>query len=109
MQEREKIVVSGLVALMLLLWLGFTVHISPEFAGSFWGHLLGISGACLMLVPLVYLIIKRVKPLNRFVTRLVPMRTLLAWHIYAGVIGAILVLLHTGHKFQSVLGTALTA
>ena len=37
------------------------------------------------------------------------MRTLLAWHIYAGVLGPILVLLHTGHKFQSPLGIALTA
>ena len=37
------------------------------------------------------------------------MRTLLAWHIYAGVLGPILVLIHTGHKFESVLGIALTA
>jgi len=37
------------------------------------------------------------------------MRTLLAWHIYAGVLGPILVLVHTGHKFESTLGIALTA
>ena len=37
------------------------------------------------------------------------MRTLLAWHIYAGVLGPILVLLHTGHRFESTLGVALTA
>jgi hypothetical protein len=37
------------------------------------------------------------------------MRTLLAWHIYAGLLGPILALLHTGHKFDSPLGTALTA
>ena len=36
------------------------------------------------------------------------MRTLLTWHIYTGVLGPILVLLHTGHKFESALGIALT-
>jgi hypothetical protein len=47
-----------------------------------------LSGACLMLVPPVYLIIKRVKPLYRLVTRFVPMRTLLAWHIYAAAVAS---------------------
>ena len=37
------------------------------------------------------------------------MRTLLAIHIYSGVLGPILVVLHTGHKFESHLGIALTA
>jgi hypothetical protein len=37
------------------------------------------------------------------------MRTLLAWHVYAGVVGPILGLLHTGHKFDSPLGIAVTA
>ena len=109
MKEREPIVVGGLVLLMLLLWLGFLVHRSPRFAGSAWGGVIGVSGAALMLVPLAYLVVKRVGPLNRAVTRRVPMRTLLAWHIYAGILGPILGLLHTGHKFASPLGIALTA
>ena len=62
-----------------------------------------------MLVPLAYLIVKRVGPLKRAVTRRVSLRTLLAWHIYAGILGPILGLLHTGHKFVSPLGIALTA
>ena len=37
MKERETIVVSGLVTLMLVLWLGFTIHQDPRFAGSLWG------------------------------------------------------------------------
>ena len=109
MKERERIVVGSLVVLMLLLWLGFLVHRSPRFAGSAWGGLLGVSGAVLMLVPLAYLIVKRVRPLKRAVTRRVPMHTLLAWHIYAGILGPVLGLLHTGHKFASPLGIALTA
>jgi len=108
-KEREGAVVGGLTLLMLLLWVGFFVHRSPRFAGSLLGHSVGIAGAALMLVPLFYSIIKRVRPLKRMVTSVVPMRTLLAWHIYAGIFGPILVLLHTGHRFGSPLGIALTS
>ncbi|MBL4884886.1 MAG: DUF547 domain-containing protein [Planctomycetaceae bacterium] len=108
MKERERAVVTGLVVLMLIVWLGFVFHQSPRFAGSFWGGMLGLSGAVLMLVPLAYLIVKRIKWLKPRVTKYVSMRTLLAWHIYAGILGPILVLLHTGHKFNSLLGMTLT-
>lgn len=109
MQEREHIVVTGLVSLMLVLWLGFLVHRSPRFAGSLEGGILGVSGALLMLVPLAYAVVKRVRPLNGKVARKVPLRTLLAWHIYAGILGPLLGLLHTGHKFESPIGIGLTA
>ncbi len=104
MKERNELVVTGLVILLLILWLGFPFHQSPRFAGS-----LAVTGSALMLVPLAYSIIKRIKPLKGLVTSRVQMRTLLSWHIYAGVLGPILVLIHTGHKFQSHLGIALTA
>jgi hypothetical protein len=109
MKERERLVVSGLVVLLLLLWLGFLVHRDTRFAGSFWGGVLGVSGAVLMLVPLAYVLVKRVKWVRERLWRRVTMRTLLAWHIYAGILGPILALLHTGHKFNSPLGIALTA
>ena len=109
MKERDRLVVSGLVVLLLLLWLGFLVHRDPRFAGSFWGGVLGVSGAVLILVPLAYSLVKRVKWIQDRVWRRVTMRTLLAWHIYAGILGPILALLHTGHKFNSPLGIALTA
>lgn len=109
MKERERLIVGGLVVLLLLFWLGFLVHVSPRFAGSLWGGVLGVAGAFLMLAPLAYLIVKRVKRLKKLVTKRISMRTLLAWHIYAGVVGPILVILHTGHKFDSLLGIALTA
>ncbi len=109
MKEREKTVATGLVVLMLILWIGFLFHRSPRFAGSPWGGILGVTGAMLMLVPLAYLVVKRIKWLKKAITNYVPMRTLLAWHIYAGIIGPILVLLHSGHKFESLLGIALTA
>lgn len=109
MKEHDRLVATGLVLLMLILGLGFLVHRSSRFAGSAWGGALGVSGALLMLVPLAYMVVKRVPPLKRRVTRRVSMRTLLAWHVYAGIVGPILGLLHTGHKFDSPLGIALTA
>jgi hypothetical protein len=109
MKEHDRLVATGLVVLMLILGLGFLVHRSVRFAGSPWGGVLGVSSALLMLVPLVYMVIKRIPPLKRTVMRRVPMRTLLAWHVYAGIVGPILGLLHTGHKFDSPLGIALTA
>lgn len=108
MKDRERIVVTGLVVLMLLTWLGFAFHRSPDFAGSLWGGILGVSGAALMLVPLLYLFIKRIPPLKKLATKYIPMRTWLTIHIYSGILGPILVLLHTGHKFESALGIALT-
>lgn len=109
MRERNELPVTGLVILLLILWLGFAFHHSPRFAGSLAGGVLAVTGSALMLVPLAYLIVKRIKPLKAYVTARVPMHTLLAIHVYAGVIGPILVILHTGHKFESHLGIALTA
>jgi len=108
-REREPLVATALVMIILVVWWGGAFHVSPRFAGSPLGGALGVSGALLMLGPAVYSVIKRFKPIKTAVTRHVPMRTLLAWHIYAGLLGSLLVLLHTGHKFESVLGKSLTA
>ena len=75
MKERERVVISGLVILMLLLWLGFIVHLSPRFPGSLWGGVLGVSGALLMLWPLAYSAVKRIGKLKNAVTRRMPMRS----------------------------------
>ena len=114
MNERKSLAggplaAGGLIVLLLLLWLGFLVHHSHRFAGSGLGGVLGVSGALLMVVPMAYSLVKRISLVKRWLTPRVPMRTLLAWHIYTGLIGAILGLLHTGHKFDSPLGVALTA
>ena len=108
MREREPLVAGGLVALLLVLWLGFLVHQDPRFAGSGWGGALGVAGAVLMVASVAYSVVKRVRPLKAWVTRRVSMRAVLGWHMYAGLVGAILGLLHTGHKFDSPLGIALT-
>lgn len=103
----ERAIATGLVALLLVLWLGFLVHVDPRWPGSLAGSAVGILGATLMQAPFLYLIIKRTPLLRRLVTRVVPMSRLLAWHIYAGIAGPILGLVHSGHKFDSRLGTAL--
>lgn len=109
MKDRQKLVITELVVLLLILWLGFLVHRSPGFAGSLIGSGFGILGALLMLVSMAHMAVKRIGPLKRAVTERISMRTLLAIHVHAGVIGGIFGLLHTGHKFGSHLGIALTA
>ena len=109
MQERERLVATGMVLLLLALWLGFAVHRSPRFAGSLMGGVLGVSGALLMVFCILYAPVKRIPAFKNLVTKRVSLRTLLAWHVYAGLVGSMLGLLHTGHKFDSVLGMLLTA
>lgn len=105
---RDHFVVLGWLALLLALWLGFTVHESPRFAGSLWGGVLGIAAATLMLVPLGYVLVKRIAWLRGPLTRHVPLSRLLAWHVYAGIGGAMLGVVHAGHRYDSWIGTALT-
>ena len=110
MMQRERAIVTGLVVLLGLLWLGFAVHRSPRFPGSVVGSALAIAGAALMLVtPLAYTAVKRISPLRQRIGRAVPLGRLLAWHVYGGIAGAILAILHTGHRFESTLGVVLTA
>lgn len=109
MKQREKLVMTELVVLLLILWLGFLVHRSLRFAGSLVGGVLGVTGAVLMLVSMAYMVVKRIPALKRAVTERISTRALLAIHVHTGVVGAIFGLLHTGHKFQSHLGITLTA
>ena len=78
MREREPLVATALIMIILVVWWGGAFHVSPRFAGSPLGGALGVSGALLMLGPLVYTVIKRLKPIKTAVTRHVSMRTLLA-------------------------------
>lgn len=109
MKERERLVVSGIFVVLLVGWLGFLVHRAPRFAGSLAGAVFGIAAAVLMVVPLAYTVVKRIRPLRDRLTQHVHLRTLLAWHIYAGILGPLLALVHTGHRFDSPIGVALTA
>jgi len=102
--QRERKIITAIFLLFLLLWLGFFFHRSPRFAGSAFGGVLGVSAALLMLVPLAYTISKRV-----FSIKTLSLAKLLSWHIYASLLGSILAILHSGHRYDSWLGILLTA
>jgi hypothetical protein len=107
--ERERHVVTGLLVLQILLWLGFIIHRSPRFPGSVSGTTLGILGSALMVLPsLAYVAVKRIPAVKRWVPPGVPLRKLLAWHVYGGIFGSVLAVLHAGHRFESTLGLVLT-
>jgi hypothetical protein len=109
MKERERIVFTGVLSVLLLGWLGFLVHRSPSFAGSGVGLVFGIAGAVLMLIPLAYPIVKRIPAINARITKHVSLQTLLTVHVYSGIFGPLLAIIHTGHKFDSPLGITLAA
>lgn len=108
MRERGDILMTLAAAFVLLFPLGFVVHASPRFPGSLAGSLTGIAAALLMLLPLVHVAARRIGRFGRWLDQRIEKRTLLAIHIYAGVAGPILALLHAAHKFESPLGIALT-
>ena len=109
MKERQGIIVSAILCLLFLAWLGFFLHRAPRFPGSGLGAVFGITGGALMLVPLAYPIAKRIPYLRARITQHVSMQSLLALHVYTGIFGPLLAMIHTGHKFDSWLGIALTA
>jgi uncharacterized membrane protein YsdA (DUF1294 family) len=107
MSRTERLTVEVVVTLLLFLVPAFVLHTSPRFAGSLAGFVLGASAATLLVLLLIYPLAKYSTRLKRWITRLVPLSALLAFHVYAGVFGAFLAILHTGHKYQSPLGIAL--
>jgi uncharacterized membrane protein YsdA (DUF1294 family) len=108
MRERGDLLMGLLFAFLILFPLGFVIHVSPRFPGSLAGSMVGIAAALLMLVPLLHVAARRIAPVGRWLDRRISKRTLLSIHIYAGVLGPILALIHAAHKFESPLGIALT-
>jgi len=109
MKNHERFIVISVFAVLVFAWLGFLLHVAPRFAGSGMGAVFGISGAVLMLVPLVYVFVKRLPFFKERLTKFFSLQTWLSIHIYTGIVGALLALVHTGHKYSSPLGIALTA
>lgn len=109
MKPNEPFIGFIFIIFIALLWLGFLFHQDTRFAGSFFGGVLAVTGSILLLVPALYSLIKRVPVFRNYFTKKISLAVMLTIHIYCSFIGAILVLLHTGHKFQSRLATTLTA
>ena len=108
MSETERLTVGAVLTILLFLVPAAILHTAPRFAGSLSGFVLGVAAATLMVSLLIYPLAKYSISLRPWITRIASMRTLLAIHVYAGVLGPILVLLHTGHKFESHLGIVLS-
>lgn len=102
--RREPWLLGAMLLLLLLLWLGYAWHRDAGFAGGPVGTFVGLLGTLLMLVPLVYTVVKRVPVLRRS-----PLQRWMQWHAYAGVLGAVLGVLHSGHRFDSWIGQLLIA
>lgn len=110
MNQGDRAIVTSMILLLLVLWGGFLIHRSPDFAGSTAGGFFGVAGATLMLLAsLPYTVVRRIVPVRRATTPHLSMRALLTLHVYLGLAGVFLALIHSGHKFQSALGMALTA
>lgn len=107
--QHERIIVTGVISVLLFAWLGFLVHRAPRFAGSGIGSAIGIAGALLMLVPLAHLIVKRIPVFKSWITPHISLRSWLTLHVYSGIVGPLLGIIHAGHKFDSWLGITLTA
>jgi len=107
MGARERLIADVVLASLLLLVPAFLLHSDGRFAGSLAGFALGSWAAALIILLLVYPLTKYSRVLKAAVARLMSMQTLLAFHVYAGVLAAFCALLHTGHKFQSPLGIGL--
>lgn len=107
--QREGLIVGGVFSVLMFAWLGFLIHRSPRFAGSGMGAVFGIAGAVLMLVPLAYPLVKRIPFIHVRITPHVSLQSWMTVHVYAGILGPLLGMIHTGHKFDSWLGITLTA
>lgn len=107
MSETERLTAGIVFTAILLLAPAFLFHTAPEFPGSLTGGILGIAAAACMLLLLVYPLAKHVLWIRNGIGRLASLRALLSFHVYAGVLGTFLAILHTGHRYQSPLGIAL--
>ena len=66
------------------------------------GHLFGIGGFVMMLVPIAYSLRKKVSWLRGAGT----MKTWLEVHIFSGIVGPVLVTFHTSFKFNGLVSVA---
>lgn len=94
----ERKITAGLAMIFLLLLAGFLWVQVASFSGSLPGHLIGVLGTLVMGYTLVY-------PFRKRVLGKKGKKNPLKNHIYAGLIGPCLVIVHSGHAYSSWNGT----
>lgn len=102
---------AALAAIAFLFWEGRSYYSTPLLERprheGYWtlkpggtvGHALGVTGSSLMVLMLVYSVRKRFKPLRA----LGKLRDWLDFHIFCGVVGPLLVILHSSFKVQGLV------
>ena len=106
MSELERPTISAFLTALLFLLAAYVIHSSDGFAGSLGGFALGVTAAILMIAALIYPFAKN-SPIKPFRIRPAAARVLLQIHVYGGVLGAFIAILHTGHRFASGFGLML--
>lgn len=110
----SAITIVGLAVLLLVVLGGWDYYRAPISERTFMaanrllrpsapvGHLLGMAGFAMMLVPVAYSIRKKVKRF-RDAGRI---QTWLEVHIFSGIVGPVLVTFHTSFKFNGIVSVA---
>ncbi len=103
MKGNSELVASGLVVVFLILIYIIYELLSAPAGGHPFGHFLGILGALMMLMTeILYSLRKRWR-----LIRLGQVRYWLSFHIFTGIVGPTLVLMHTGLDFQGLAGLSM--
>ena len=107
MKKAEMVIATIIfVGLFIVAFTG-DAYQAPQFAGSLPGGVVGTVAAFFMFFPLIYMLIKRIKPLRRSVAKVLSLRTLLTIHIYGTFLAAILVFVHSGNMMRTFYGVTL--
>lgn len=100
MKGNNELVASGMVVAFLFLVYVLYELLSIPAGGHPFGHFLGILGSLLMLMTeLLYSLRKRWR-----LIRFGQVRHWLSFHIFTGIVGSALVLMHTGLAFRGLAG-----
>jgi len=97
-KDGQSGLLTAVVALLLFGWWFTSVEYKP---GSSLGYNLGLTGGLMMLVLLLYPLRKRVA----FMRNWLPVRHWFRAHMYLGVMGPVVILLHSRLSFGSINGT----
>lgn len=93
------------IATAIIAWIGWHAAIGAYTPGRGFGHALGIAGASVMAVLLLYPLRKHVGLLRNWV----PLKQWFAMHVVCGIAGPLLVLFHTGFRLRSLNATVAVA
>ena len=104
LEEYLELWLAFLVCQLLLVLYVVYILFVPLSGGEPFGHFIGVVGMSLMLVTeIVYTTRKRV----RWLSWLGPLRVWLSFHIFTGIVGPFLVLLHSAFLFGGLAGFAM--